>query len=77
MTRATLGHTGRALLADRATVAIYAFVTFGAAIRVAAPFLPFDYMRLIELAGALWGGAFLLFLISYGPKLVGARPDGP
>jgi uncharacterized protein involved in response to NO len=77
MTRATLGHTGRALRADRATVAIYAFVTLGAAIRVAAPFLPFDYMRSIELAGALWGGAFLLFLISYGPKLVGARPDGP
>jgi uncharacterized protein involved in response to NO len=77
MTRATLGHTGRALLADRATVAIYAFVTLGAAIRVTAPLLPFDYMRLIELAGTLWGGAFLLFLFSYGPKLVGARPDGP
>ena len=77
MTRATLGHTGRALRADRATVAIYAFVTLGATIRVAAPFLPSDYMRLIELAGALWGGAFLLFLFSYGPKLVRARPDGP
>ena len=75
MTRATLGHTGRALRADVPTQAIYIFVTLGAAIRVAAPLLPFDYMHAIELAGALWGGAFLLFVISYGPKLVGPRPD--
>lgn len=76
MTRATLGHTGRALHADLATVAIYAFVTLGAAIRVAAPLLPFDYMRMSELAGLLWGGAFLLFALAYGSKLVGPRPDG-
>lgn len=76
MTRATLGHTGRELRADGWTTAIYVLVTAGAAIRVCAPALPFDYMRLIELAGALWGGAFLLFLLSYGPKLLGPRPDG-
>ena len=75
MTRATLGHTGRALHADLPTQAIYTFVTLGAAIRVTAPLLPFDYMRMIELAGLLWGGAFFLFVISYGPKLVGSRPD--
>lgn len=76
MTRATLGHTGRALHADRGTVAIYALVTLGAALRVAAPWLPFDYLLLIKAAGALWGGAFLLFLALYGPKLLGPRPDG-
>lgn len=76
MTRATLGHTGRELRADGWTTAIYVLVTAGAAIRVCAPALPFDYMRLIDLAGALWGGAFLLFLLSYGPKLLGPRPDG-
>lgn len=76
MTRATLGHTGRILHADHPTVAIFVLVTLGAAIRVAAPSLPVDYMRAVELAGLLWGGAFLLFVLTYGPKLVGARPDG-
>ena len=76
MTRATLGHTGRQLRADGWTVAIYALVTAGAALRVAAPWLPIDYMRAIEIAGAAWAGAFLLFALAYGPKLLGARPDG-
>jgi uncharacterized protein involved in response to NO len=76
MTRATLGHTGRELRADGWTTAIYMLVTVGALVRVAAPALPFDYMRLIECAGALWGAAFLLFILVYGPKLLGPRPDG-
>jgi len=76
MTRASLGHTGRDLRADGWTQAIYLFVTLGAFVRVAAPALPFDYQRSIETAGTLWGGAFLLFVLAYGPKLVGARPDG-
>jgi uncharacterized protein involved in response to NO len=76
MTRATLGHTGRELKADGWTSAIYVLVTLGAALRVGAPLLPFDFMRTVELAGLLWGGAFLLFVLAYGPKLVGPRPDG-
>lgn len=76
MTRATLGHTGRELRADAWTSLIYLLVTLGAALRVAAPLLPFDYMRAIEIAGSLWGGAFLLFVLTYGPKLLGPRPDG-
>ena len=76
MTRATLGHTGRKLHADFGTTCIYLLVTLGAATRVAAPWLPFDYMLSIQLSGALWGGSFLLFLVLYGPKLLGPRPDG-
>jgi uncharacterized protein involved in response to NO len=76
MTRATLGHTGRDLTASGLTVALYGLVTAGAAARVAAPFLPIDYMTTIALSAALWGGAFLLFLWCYGPKLLGPRPDG-
>lgn len=76
MTRATLGHTGRELRADGWTTAIYVLVTAGAAIRVCAPAIPFNYMRLIELASILWGSAFLLFVLTYGPKLLGPRPDG-
>ena len=76
MTRATLGHTGRELHADMGTVTIYALVTVGAALRVAAPWLSYDYLMLIRIAGLLWGSAFLLFLVLYGPKLLGPRPDG-
>lgn len=76
MTRATLGHTGRELKADGATVMIYILVTIGALGRVVAPLLPMDYMLSVRLSGIAWGSAFLLFLLAYGPKLVGPRPDG-
>ena len=75
MTRATLGHTGRELRADSGTVAVYALVTVGAVLRVAAPWIPFDYLLMVKVAGGLWAAAFLLFLAFYGPKLVGPRPD--
>ena len=76
MTRATLGHTGRPLIADRWTIAIYILVTIGAVLRVASPFLPLDYLLVLRLAGAAWGGAFLLFALAYGPKLFSPRVDG-
>lgn len=76
MTRATLGHTGRELKAGAATTLIYVLVTIGALGRVAAPLLPMDYILAIRLSGIAWGGAFLLFLLVYGPKLIGPRPDG-
>lgn len=76
MTRATLGHTGRELRANALTTIIYLLVTLGAALRVSAPWLPFDYLVLIKVSGALWSGAFLLFLLQFGPMLLGPRPDG-
>ena len=76
MTRATLGHTGRELKASPATTLIYILVTIGALGRVAAPLLTMDYMLAVQLSGMAWGGAFVLFLLVYGPMLVGPRPDG-
>ena len=73
MTRATLGHTGRPLVADRGTQAIYGLVTLGALLRVAAPWLPTDYAATVGLAGAVWAGAFLLFALKYGPSLFSRR----
>lgn len=67
MTRATRGHTGRPLEADRFTITIYVLVHLGALLRVAAPLLPFDYLSLVALAAGLWSTAFLLFLLIYGP----------
>jgi uncharacterized protein involved in response to NO len=69
MTRATLGHTGRELRANAATVIVYLLVTAGALLRVSASLRLIDYNFGIEIAGLAWGGAFLLFLMAYGPIL--------
>ena len=73
MTRATLGHTGRALTADRATCWIYGLVQAGAVLRVAAPVIPLDYQQLLLAAGSLWAAAFVLYGLHYGPLLLGRR----
>ena len=67
MTRATLGHTGRALTADRGTLVIYACVSLGALLRAVAPFAP--DLPILSVSAALWAGAFLHFAAVYGPLL--------
>ena len=76
MSRATLGHTGRELRADLATQAAFVLVTVGALLRVSAPLGLLDYRLGMEVAGAAWMGAFLVFLATYGPILFGRRVDG-
>ena len=71
MTRATRGHTGRALTASRTTVAAYASL-FGAALaRPAADLLASPV--LLDIAGGLWIAAFGLFLAEYAPMLLRDR----
>ena len=73
MTRASLGHTGREIVADRSVVASYAAVTAGAILRVSAPFAGGWYAPALVAGGALWSAAFLLFAIRYAPILWGRR----
>jgi len=73
MTRSTLGHTGRDLKANTQTVFLYALVTLGALLRVGASLELVDYMPGMELAALAWAGAFLLFLVVYGPILFRPR----
>ena len=73
MTRATLGHTGRALAASRATILIYILVILSAIFRVAAAFDARYADSLLLLAAASWIVAFGLFSTSYGPYLTRAR----
>ncbi len=74
MTRASLGHTRRAIRADAATLAVYTAVTLGAFLRVAAPLAPAVYLPLLMAGGSLWSLAFLLFAARYAPILWGALP---
>ena len=73
MTRASLGHTGRALAASRSTLAIYLLVTLGALLRVSAPFTS-NVAEVTAFAGLAWSAAFGLFAIVYSPILIGKRP---
>ena len=70
MTRATLGHTGRLLTADRWTAAIYALIAAAAALRVAAPFWADLYLPLLWSSGLAWSAAFGLFVVHYGRMLL-------
>ncbi len=67
MSRAMLGHGGRALTAGPATVAAYGLVIAGAALRVMAPSLPVDTMSAVIVAGLCWSAGFALFFAVYGP----------
>lgn len=75
MTRASLGHTGRALVADRATLAIYGLVTLAALLRVASPFAGAQAVLVTSLAGVAWSVAFATFAVHYGTFLIGVRPS--
>jgi uncharacterized protein involved in response to NO len=71
MTRATLGHSGRAITAGGLTVLCYIAIHLAAILRVMAgvpgEVLAFDSKILIEVSSGLWVAAYLLFLIGYTP----------
>jgi uncharacterized protein involved in response to NO len=74
MTRATLGHTGRALVASRGTVLVYGLALVAALARIAASFpSPLD-VALLQFAGIAWTAAFAGFAAVYGPMMVCATP---
>lgn len=70
MTRATRGHVGRALSADRITVLIYVLVILAAITRVGAAFATTWTMPLLIISACLWIAAFAGFVLSYGPMLI-------
>ena len=73
MTRATRGHTGRELTASAMTCVSYLAIMLCAIVRPAAVFLPDHSTMIYSAAGALWIGAFVLYLVEYGPMLVARR----
>ena len=73
MTRATLGHTGRALHADAATSLLYGLVTLAALTRTGAALIAPWMTPLLVVSAVCWIGAFLGFVLCYGPMLAAAR----
>jgi uncharacterized protein involved in response to NO len=76
MTRVSRGHTGRPLTAGWLEIVIYALVSVGALLRVAAPYTGDAYFHVVACAGLLWAGAFLTFAIGYARILAGPRVSG-
>jgi len=77
MTRATLGHTGRALTAGAGTAGIFWLALLGAVLRVSAAAFDGAYQMVLTAGAAAWVGAFALFLWLYCPLLWrrGAAPQ--
>jgi uncharacterized protein involved in response to NO len=73
MPRATLGHTGRALAANRTTTLIFALVGLAALVRIAAAFTAEWTMPLLVASAGFWIAGFGLFVLSYGSFLLKPR----
>ncbi|MER9313462.1 NnrS family protein [Mesorhizobium australicum] len=68
MTRATLGHTGRALKAGTGASSIFVAVLLAGSLRILAAFVPSG--AVIDIAGAAWVAAFSGFILVYGNALM-------
>ncbi|MDX1432874.1 MAG: NnrS family protein [Gammaproteobacteria bacterium] len=77
MSRAALGHTGRALVAPASVAVAYALLTGAALARVFGPTaFPGAWTTWLGVAATLWTVAFVLYVIAYAPILCAPRVDG-
>ena len=77
MTRATLGHTGRPLIAPRSIAVAYLLLAAAAVVRVfGLLWWPRNYPGVIVVSALLWTGAFAVFVAVYAPMLWSPRVDG-
>ena len=75
MTRASLGHTGRVKHADSLTITMYLLINLGSILRVFGPSFDLPNHLILEIAGASWSGAYLLFAVAYGYILFSPNID--
>lgn len=77
MSRVALGHTGRPIEASRTMAVAFGMMTLAAATRALVPMLwPTWHLHAVIASGALWTGAFLLYLWVHVPIFLSPRPDG-
>ncbi len=74
MSRATLGHTGRALTAGPGLTAAFVLVTCAALARVLASLFDAATHPMVTIAAASWIAAFLCYLMVCGPMFFAAKP---
>jgi uncharacterized protein involved in response to NO len=77
MTRAALGHSGRALKTPQAITYAYLLISAATVLRVGGPLaMPELQHGAVILAGVGWCLAFASFTVVYWPILTGPRADG-
>ena len=76
MTRASLGHTGRDVVARLPTLVIYGAILVAAVTKIAAAALPSIYHDALFVSALGWIVAFGGFVVVYGPMLLRARQAG-
>lgn len=76
MSRATLGHTGRALQLPAGGWTMFALVTVAAVARTGNAMGWFDHNLSLSVAGLAWIAAFAIFGLLFFPKLLRPRADG-
>lgn len=75
MTRASLGHSGRALVGDPMTVVIYGAILISVVMRWVAGNWPDQQTLLHGISGSAWIIAFGGFVLSYGAMMIRPRAD--
>ncbi|MDO5606136.1 MAG: NnrS family protein [Paracoccus sp. (in: a-proteobacteria)] len=76
MSRASLGHSGRPLIAPRAVAWGYALLPVAVALRWAAQLWPDWHAALAAMSGVVWIVAFAMYLVALWPVFWGPRADG-
>jgi uncharacterized protein involved in response to NO len=78
ISRVSLGHTGRKLIAGRSTIFGYVLLNLACALRVIGPIVSEGHMQLwVTWSGVFWIVSFALLLVAYAPMLLRARIDDP
>ena len=72
MIRASLGHTGRALIASSSLVVAFLLIVLAAIIRSAAPYVEVAMLSGIEIAAIIWTIGYAMILFHLGPWLCSA-----
>ncbi|GIW22649.1 MAG: heme transporter CcmB [Candidatus Sericytochromatia bacterium] len=77
ITRVSLGHTGRPIVASKVIVLAYYIINLSVFIRVFIPLFLSNYTKLaINISGFLWILVFSIFIFKYWKILVSPRIDG-
>lgn len=74
VSRVSLGHTGRRIVASPTTMASYLLITFSALLRVCGGyFFPNSYMNVVAISGIGWAASMMALIFVYTPILTSPR----
>lgn len=78
MSRAALGHSGRALVVSTPIAVAYGLMALAAVVRsMGVTVAPAHYFPVMFVSGALWIAAFTIFIAVYAPIVLAPRVDSP